>query len=244
LNQCGFANGPGKATVPPMRDAWYLLRSGPGEPAFNMAADQALLDSVGTFGFPVLRFYSWSRPAATFGYFQRHADIAALTPLRPLIRRSTGGGLVPHDADWTYSLAVPTGHPWYHLAAADSYARIHQWVCDAFQVVGIPTQLAPCCDPSGPGQCFIGSEKSDLLHLGRKIAGAAQRRSRLGLLIQGSVQPPVVADRTAWEAAMESVGREQAGIDWLAFPNRDAFSIQSRLLADSVYGTVQHNERR
>ncbi len=227
-----------------MRDAWYLLRSGPGEPDFNMAADQALLNSVETLGSPVLRLYSWSRPAATFGYFQRHADVAALTPLRPLIRRSTGGGLVPHDADWTYSVAVPTGHSWHRLAAADSYARIHQWVCDAFRVVGIPTQLAPCCDPSGPGQCFIGSEKSDLLHQGRKIAGAAQRRNRQGLLIQGSVQPPKGADRTAWESAMVLVGTMQAGIEWNGLPDPEAFLARAAALADSVYGTVHHNERR
>src|SRR5512139_3782603 len=86
---------------------WFLLESGAGDPAGNMACDEALLERVSLEGSPALRCYGWSVPAATFGYFQRHADVSGLTPLRPLIRRPTGGGVVPHDADWTYSVAVP-----------------------------------------------------------------------------------------------------------------------------------------
>jgi hypothetical protein len=107
--------------------SWLLLVSGPGEPAFNMALDEALLVTAPERGRPVLRLYGWSAPAATFGYFQRHAEVARLTALRPLIRRPTGGGLVPHDADWTYSLAFPVGHEWHSLRADESYRRIHEW---------------------------------------------------------------------------------------------------------------------
>ena len=60
-----------------------------------MALDEALLTHVAGLGRPVLRFYGWTEPAATFGYFQHHAEIAPATRLRPPIRRPTGGGLVP-----------------------------------------------------------------------------------------------------------------------------------------------------
>lgn len=73
---------------------WWWLNSGPGEAAFNMALDEALLESVGKLGAPVLRFYGWTQPAATFGYFQHYAEIERTTLLRPLIRRPTGGGQV------------------------------------------------------------------------------------------------------------------------------------------------------
>jgi hypothetical protein len=54
-----------------------------------------------------------------------------------------------------------------------------------------------------PGACFAGYEKSGVLWRGRKIAGAARRRNKLGLLIQGSGQPPLLAlTRTDWEQAM------------------------------------------
>ena len=90
--------------------SWFYLDTGKGESAWNMALDEALLHSVAAIGQPFLRFYGWNEPAATFGYFQKYADIAAWSPLRPLIRRPTGGGLVPHDADWTYSVIIPPSH--------------------------------------------------------------------------------------------------------------------------------------
>ena len=98
-----------------MGDEWYWLDSSTGDAPANMAWDEALLEAAAELGRPVLRTYAWATPAATFGYFQRHADIAAWTPLRPLIRRPTGGGLVSHAADWTYAIVVPPRHPWYSL---------------------------------------------------------------------------------------------------------------------------------
>jgi hypothetical protein len=69
----------------------------------------------------------------------------------------------------------------------------------------VATELAPCCKKTLPGQCFVGHEKFDLLWHGKKIAGAAQRRSKLGLLIQGSVQPPQPdLLRGDWERGMRS----------------------------------------
>ena len=97
-----------------------------------MALDEALLEATTSLGRPVLRFYGWTEPAATFGYFQRYDDIARTTHLRPLIRRPTGGGLVAHDADWTYSVVIPPTHPWHALSAVDSYRRMHEWVRAAF----------------------------------------------------------------------------------------------------------------
>ena len=81
-----------------MNDPWLLLDSGAGEPAFNMALDEALLELAATTNQPVLRFYGWTQPAATFGYSQPIAELERVTHLRPLVRRPTGGGLVPHAA--------------------------------------------------------------------------------------------------------------------------------------------------
>ncbi len=102
----------------PAAAVWLLLQQGKNAADYNMAADEALLESAPELGRPVLRFYGWKESAATFGYSQKYADMEKLTPLRPLVRRPTGGGLVPHDADWTYSLVVPAGHFWHRLKAA------------------------------------------------------------------------------------------------------------------------------
>src|SRR5258706_6996253 len=111
---------------------WLLLNSGKCNAAFNMALDEALLEAMPRLQTPALRFYGWTEPAATFGYFQHYAEVETWTSLRPLIRRPTGGGLVPHEADWTYSLAFPLTHWWFHLRAEESYRRLHEWIQESF----------------------------------------------------------------------------------------------------------------
>jgi lipoate-protein ligase A len=233
------------ASRTPQPHAWYSLRSGPGEPAFNMALDEALLHAAPRLGRPVLRFYGWTEPAASFGYFQKYADIARLTPLRPLVRRPTGGGLVPHDADWTYSLAFPPMHEWYSLSATDSYRRVHEWIRAAFAALGVATEVAPVCNKALPGQCFQGHEKYDLLCRGQKLAGAAQRRTRDGLLIQGSVQPRrLLASRSAWEQAMFDAGRSGSGAQWVDFAPDAVFLESAHALVRQKYSQVAYNQKR
>jgi lipoate-protein ligase A len=210
-----------------------------------MALDEALLQAVPRLGQPVLRFYSWTEPAASFGYFQRYAAIEQMTPLRPLVRRPTGGGLVPHDADWTYSLVFPPTDHWYSLSATDSYRRVHEWIRATFARLNLPTELAAACSKTLPGQCFQGHEVFDLLWRGRKIAGAAQRRTRDGLLIEGSVQPPGPAlARAAWERAMCEVGRVEQGVSWVEFEPDAPLLERSRELARQKYSQAGYNQKR
>jgi lipoate-protein ligase A len=210
-----------------------------------MALDEALLEAVSRLHQPVLRFYGWTGPAATFGYFQKYAGVERTTSLRPLVRRPTGGGIVPHDADWTYSLAFPPGHEWHSLKAEASYRRVHEWIQSAFTRLGIPTELAPDSRVASPGQCFVGHEKSDLLWHGRKIAGAAQRRNRLGLLIQGSVQPPPGSPaRADWQKAMADAGQIDWGARWSAFEPDAALRERAESLVRQKYSQTEFITKR
>jgi len=224
---------------------WFLLNSGKGTPAFNMALDEALLESVAGTGRPILRFYAWTEPAASFGYFQKFTDVEHATRLRPLVRRPTGGGIVPHDSDWTYSVVSPPGQSWHSLKAEASYRRIHEWIQSSFQKCGIVTGLATCCHHPAPGQCFAGYEKFDLLWCGKKIAGAAQRRNKLGLLIQGSVQPPPVpANRVEWQNAMTNVGRDEFGMEWSDFSPDTGLAERADALARQKYSQQEFITKR
>ena len=233
-----------KFQVPSSDACWLLLSSGSCDPAFNMALDEALLLAMPRLRKPVLRFYGWTEPAASFGYFQKYSEVAETTLLRPLVRRPTGGGIVPHDADWTYSVAFPPGHDWYLLKAVESYRRIHEWIQGAFQRLNVITELAPCSRKSAPGQCFAGYEQSDVLWQRRKIAGAAQRRTRDGLLIQGSVQPPPLSlQRTDWERAMREVGTSEK-VRWLAFEPDAALRSTTAALVGTKYSQTGYNQKR
>ena len=225
--------------------AWYFLDSGAGDFALNMALDEALLEAMPLLARPVLRFYGWRQPAASFGYFQKYADVERMTHLRPLVRRPTAGGLVPHEEDWTYSLVFPAVHQWYAFAATESYRRVHEWLRDAFALLSVATELAPCRCKAQEGQCFLGHEQFDLIRQGRKIAGAAQRRRRDGLLIQGSVQPPPPGlARADWQAAMLEVPRRAAQTQWLEFQPDARLDARVHELAANKYSQPNYNQRR
>lgn len=223
---------------------WLLLSQGKMGAAYNMAADEALLQSAPTPGRPVLRFYGWLEGAATFGYSQKYGEIEKLTLLRPLVRRPTGGGLVPHDTDWTYSLIFPPDHSWYFLKATESYRRAHALIRDAFGRLNVATTLAPG-QIKGSGQCFIGAEKNDVLWQGRKIAGAAQRRTHNGLLVQGSVQPPPLGlKREDWEKAMRETMKDQFSLQWENLKPSDELEESIEHLRQTKYSQEEYNRKR
>lgn len=156
-----------------------------GGPA-NMALDESLLAVADV---PVLRVYRWDGPWISFGCFGRHAAARSGFPGRPLVRRWTGGGLVDHACDWTYSLVLPAGDPLAALGTAASYRLIHKALAAALAACGMAARLADAPLPGRGGHCFRAPVQADVVDAaGRKIAGAAQRRTRDGLLHQGSVQ--------------------------------------------------------
>ena len=172
-------------------DTWHLWNDAVRDPALNMALDEALLRTAGERGRPLLRVYRWSAPAVSIGFFQRFSP--ELAPGRPVVRRPTGGGLVDHARDATYTVVAPPGHALYRMPTAESYRVIHEAVVVALQRIGVAARLAPCCAPERSGVCFAAPVKFDVVAGGHKVAGAAQRRLKRGLLHQGSILLPATA---------------------------------------------------
>ena len=167
----------------------------------NMAADLMLLESYPAPKNIRFRAYAWSEPAYTFGVSQSWAKYRAIVPARyPLVRRSTGGGLVSHLDDWTFALVIPVGHALFKADAMASYAAVHEALLQALSLQGQPVKLTPM--PAGsrdfqsPDDCARRAEPNDLVRSddGRKVAGAAQKRTRRGLLIEGYVWRPFLPD--------------------------------------------------
>jgi lipoyl(octanoyl) transferase len=153
----------------------------------NMAIDQAWLELSEK---PILRIYQWDQPTVTLGYAQNLTKLQpSLPPGWPIIRRWTGGGVVLHQADFTYSIIVPAQHPWAQTSALDSYQLIHQSLAEVLtQSKQRPYRLALPEDLVEGPFCFVAPALHDVICGQAKIAGAGQRRGRVGLLHQGSVQ--------------------------------------------------------
>lgn len=167
-----------------MNPPWWLLQSPPAPAAFNMAVDEALWRTAAGRARPLLRIYSWSEPSVTLGYFQKFP--AHLANRYRIVRRPTGGGIVYHTDDTTYTVVVPPGHPLHTMPAEDAYLLLHRAVAAALDQ---KTQISNLkSTPRGTYECFQRPVVGDLLsENGVKLAGGAQRRGRHGLLHQGSI---------------------------------------------------------
>ena len=118
--------------------------------------------------------------------------------------------MVDHRDDWTYALVIPRGHPLEELRATQSYREVHEALAAVLRAQGLAavTKPAPAAaaDETGPaGVCFQRAEVFDVIDetSGGKIAGAAQKRDKHGLLFQGSI----------WRPAVEAAG----AVDWDRF---------------------------
>ncbi len=175
-----------------------VRRAGAAE---NMALDFLLLQRYSAPA-PRFRHYEWRGPAFTFGFGQKIAfvreKLAADLPC-DLCRRPTGGGIVDHHHDWTYALVLPRGHPLYEERATLSYRIVHECLAAALVTLGQPAMVKQQSDPdsggstlpqTGEGVCFQRAELYDVVNsrTGAKIAGAAQKRNKHGLLFQGSIE--------------------------------------------------------
>jgi lipoate-protein ligase A len=158
-------------------EKWRLILDPPAKGSRNMALDYALLLSVASGeSSPFLRFYRWSVPTVTLGYFQdagTEADISLCKSFGvDLIRRITGGGAVFHDQEITYSMVFPDTH---HLAGKDildSYSRTLAPFVDALSLYGLSAVHSPI---------------NDITVSGKKVSGSAQSRRKGCVLQHGTI---------------------------------------------------------
>jgi lipoate---protein ligase len=153
------------------------LKAGPLSGALNMGIDEALIASVSRGEAPpTLRLYRWSPPCVTVGYFQgldAEVDLEACRAAGvDAVRRLTGGGAVFHDAEITYSIVLPLGHPLAPDEILESYRRICGGLLAGLRELGVEADFAPI---------------NDIVACGKKISGNAQTRRELCLLQHGTV---------------------------------------------------------
>ena len=123
----------------------------PHSAALNMALDEALLQRALE---PTLRVYRWSEPAVSLGYFSRFAEAEKAAAGRAMVRRWTGGGLVEHGDDITYTLIVPRDAAFFEYTPLDSYRLIHERIARWLSESGLRADVARSSAPESSGACW------------------------------------------------------------------------------------------
>ena len=155
----------------------------------NMAADEALLESASDRGVASFRFYTWTEPTLSLGYFQPAAGREQVPDLGRIawVRRSTGGAGIVHHHELTYALALPAE---LVRQSSDSWiCRVHYALRDVLADAGVRSHVVVCREERklGPVLCFLHQTPGDLLIDGSKVAGSAQRKWKGALLQHGSL---------------------------------------------------------
>lgn len=180
------------------RPTWRLIVTPPLSGAENMAIDEALLRSFDPeSSLPVLRLYGWNPPALSLGRFQKAAEVLDLDRCRAdgvaIVRRVTGGGVIYHADELTYSLVCSPGQIPPAESIKDSFRVLTGFLLAFYRRLGLDAAYAVDASPEGTrlGErtafCFAGKESFDILAGGLKIGGNAQRRLKGVIFQHGSI---------------------------------------------------------
>jgi lipoate-protein ligase A len=183
---------------------WRLVKTLPAEGAWNMAVDEALLESIGVKESPpTLRLFAWSPACLSLGYAQPFSDVD-LEQLNThgwrVVRRITGGRAILHTDELTYAVIAPHDEPRLAGGVLESYQRLSQALLAALKLLGLPAEA----HPESPARsqhpkdqqpvCFEVPSNYEITVRGKKLVGSAQARKKPGILQHGSL--PLYGDLT------------------------------------------------
>ena len=188
---------------------WRLIKDSYHTGFMNMAIDEAIMIAhrEGLVP-PTIRFYQWSPPAVSLGYFQdlkKEIDVDVCKNLGiDIVRRPTGGKAVLHDKELTYSFIIKENHPLVNDSILETYKKISGGIIRGLSYLGITAELVPLREKlknSSSGNeikskishsdiksiCFSVPSQYEVQVEGKKIVGSAQVRKREIVLQHGSL---------------------------------------------------------
>lgn len=180
-----------------MTNNWRFIYNKPMDAYSNMAFDEALFQGycLGDSR-PTLRVYLWSPPAFSLGYFQDAQKELNLEKCAKeninFVRRITGGGIIFHDQEITYSLICSREDLEILDSVAGSFKKICSFLVNFYKSLGLDAKFAV---ESSAGRklaeprafCFASKEKYDIVIGNKKIGGNAQKRRKNIIFQHGSI---------------------------------------------------------
>ena len=183
--------------------------------ATNMAADEALLETAADRGLASLRFYAWSEPTVSLGYFQPAEAASRIPGNLPWVRRSTGGEAIVHHHELTYAIAFPDSKEW--RSPEPWTCRFHYLIRAVLAEREIESRAVLCGEERRLGEvlCFLNQTPGDLQIEGSKVVGSAQRKRKGAILQHGSI----LLARSEFASMLPGISdfaREPVYLKWLA----------------------------
>jgi lipoate-protein ligase A len=182
-----------------MTDTWRLLITPPARGAWNMAADESILEHIGRGESPsTLRLYAWQPPCLSLGHAQPFADVDIQRLSErgwDVVRRPTGGRAILHTDELTYSVIAPTNEPRVAGSILESYNRLARALLQAVKSLGLPVVINEDSKPNHETPnpvCFEVPSAYEITVHGKKLIGSAQARRKEVVLQHGSL--PLTGD--------------------------------------------------
>ena len=191
------------------KEGWRLIEDRPRDACANMAIDEAIFIAFEKGLVPkTIRLYGWNPPAISVGCFQKISKLFDQKRLEEisldLVRRPTGGRAVFHEEELTYSI-VSGLDTFSESSIVESYRIISHALIKGLKNLGISAEISSR-KKRGSGMvsasCFSSPSLYEVLVQGKKVIGSAQKRSKKGLLQQGSIL--LNLDRERWTTIFNS----------------------------------------
>lgn len=191
-----------------------LLIDGKNSAPKNMAVDAALLENFSAQDTPILRFYSWEK-SFTVGTSQdpQAFDFKDLYDGN-YAKRITGGGVLFHGCDLSYSLVLPTSD-FKDMSIKESYEKICSFLINFYKNLGLKTCYAKDDTLTVLHKhafCQVGFEAYDIIVNRKKIGGNAQRRTKKAIFQHGSI-PLYDASKSALTHERFGTSLQELGIE-------------------------------
>ncbi|RXK14423.1 ligase [Halarcobacter mediterraneus] len=171
-----------------LQSEFRVINSGRNNAKNNMATDEALLSCYENEEQAILRVYYWNK-SFTIGISQDFETYSYLKEYTDFAKRITGGGVLFHGHDISYSLVIPTVFL-KDLTIKKSYEFICQFILNFYKKLNLDANYAKDCSDitlSKSDFCQVGFEAYDIIVNGKKIGGNAQRRTKKAIFQHGSI---------------------------------------------------------
>lgn len=226
-------------------DSLQVIESGPLSAEAVMAKDSFLLDQLDVQNRAILHLYQWEQKCFTYGYFINPAKEIHLDKLPyygiQMAQRPTGGGIIFHLSDFAFSILIPANHSSLSLNTFDNYVLINQKVLNIITPF-IPREKTPLLLNTSLHSyekrvpfCMAKPTPYDLIVDGKKVGGAAQRRTKKGLLHQASLSlffPPydILSDIIKEKAVLAAMQENT----YCLFPEKEDDPDEAKTLLTSL----------